>query len=261
MSLFLTREEVEALTGYKRYKAQCRALTALGLPHMTRGDGSPVVAHAALERQRKRHQPTQDEIDHAYYEAEYEDHQREDEPWRFAGLTPNEWVCRNWRQFVRPIADVFKRRRPLEEVLTEAHSLTGYAKAYVYFLIDDWEIFYVGKTTSPAWRFDTHAATYSRRLTHISTITVPTMYVEDIEALYIHMLRPPENVKYPAMPWWAERIRVAYELGTILDQDLHITDSPLPRSETRALEARERRHAEVTACEPAPIMPLMRQIL
>ena len=41
--LVLTRAEIVALTGKKRYKAQARELIALGIPHLTRSDGSVVV--------------------------------------------------------------------------------------------------------------------------------------------------------------------------------------------------------------------------
>ena len=44
MSAYLTREELASLTGHVRKLAQVRELQAMGVPHLVRRDGSPVVA-------------------------------------------------------------------------------------------------------------------------------------------------------------------------------------------------------------------------
>ena len=49
MSLFLTPEELQELTGRKRASAQIRALRAIGVEHKIRPDGHPVVLRAHVE--------------------------------------------------------------------------------------------------------------------------------------------------------------------------------------------------------------------
>lgn len=44
----LTCAEVAELTGKKRYKAQARALVRMGVRHVVRPNGSPVVARALV---------------------------------------------------------------------------------------------------------------------------------------------------------------------------------------------------------------------
>jgi hypothetical protein len=47
--LICTQEEVERITGKTKYKAQARVLRELGIPHMERKDGGPIVATAVVE--------------------------------------------------------------------------------------------------------------------------------------------------------------------------------------------------------------------
>lgn len=47
--MFLTAEQIEALTKKRRWAAQVRALARMGIPHRVRGDGSPVVTLSAVE--------------------------------------------------------------------------------------------------------------------------------------------------------------------------------------------------------------------
>ncbi len=49
MTLFLTPQELEALTGRKIPSAQHRALNAMGIEHKRRPDGSIVVLRSHLE--------------------------------------------------------------------------------------------------------------------------------------------------------------------------------------------------------------------
>ena len=46
--MFLSPEEVHALTGYRQRPAQVRALAKMGITHRVRPDGSPVVCKEAL---------------------------------------------------------------------------------------------------------------------------------------------------------------------------------------------------------------------
>lgn len=46
--LWLTTEEVETLTGRKRWRAQCRQLAAMGVPFRPNGVGRPLVERAAV---------------------------------------------------------------------------------------------------------------------------------------------------------------------------------------------------------------------
>lgn len=47
--LFLSRQELEALTGYKKPSAQARALAAMGIEHRIRPDGAVIVLRAHIE--------------------------------------------------------------------------------------------------------------------------------------------------------------------------------------------------------------------
>lgn len=50
--LTLTNAEIEEITRKKRYKAQARALKALGIRHQIRADGSLLVYRSAVEKGR-----------------------------------------------------------------------------------------------------------------------------------------------------------------------------------------------------------------
>ncbi len=47
--MFLSEDEVRALTKRKQRRAQVRALRAMGIDHKTRPDGSPVVLRSHVE--------------------------------------------------------------------------------------------------------------------------------------------------------------------------------------------------------------------
>jgi len=49
LPLVLTPEELVALTGKRRYRAQSRALSRMGISHRLRPDGFPVVSRAHFE--------------------------------------------------------------------------------------------------------------------------------------------------------------------------------------------------------------------
>lgn len=49
MSLTLTPDELQALTGRRRSDGQCRELRAMGIPFKLRRDGSPVVLRVVAE--------------------------------------------------------------------------------------------------------------------------------------------------------------------------------------------------------------------
>lgn len=46
--LWLSPEEVEMLTGRKRWRAQCRQLTTMGVPFRPNGVGRPLVERTAV---------------------------------------------------------------------------------------------------------------------------------------------------------------------------------------------------------------------
>ena len=50
MSLCLTEDELVELTGKRKCGAQVKALRTMGIDHKVRGDGSPVVLRAHVER-------------------------------------------------------------------------------------------------------------------------------------------------------------------------------------------------------------------
>jgi len=47
--LFLSREELEELTGYKKPSAQARALNSMGIEYRVRPDGAVIVLRSHLE--------------------------------------------------------------------------------------------------------------------------------------------------------------------------------------------------------------------
>jgi len=51
--LFLTQEEIQELTGRKRYSSQSVALKQMGIDHKTRHDGRPIVLLSTLEQSAK----------------------------------------------------------------------------------------------------------------------------------------------------------------------------------------------------------------
>jgi len=58
--LWLTPEEVEDMTARKRWKAQCRALAAMGVPFRPNAVGRPLVERAAVckaQRAKARKEP------------------------------------------------------------------------------------------------------------------------------------------------------------------------------------------------------------
>lgn len=52
---WLTADEVQELTGLKRWKAQCRALARMGVPFTPNGFGRPLVERAAVLRYKVKH--------------------------------------------------------------------------------------------------------------------------------------------------------------------------------------------------------------
>lgn len=49
-NMLLTSEELESLTNKKRCDAQVKALNAMGVPFILRGDGSPAVSRLFVDR-------------------------------------------------------------------------------------------------------------------------------------------------------------------------------------------------------------------
>jgi hypothetical protein len=49
MDTFLTEEELRHVTGRRRYRAQIRALARMGIAHIVRPDGRPIVTRQSLE--------------------------------------------------------------------------------------------------------------------------------------------------------------------------------------------------------------------
>lgn len=50
VALILSHEELSALTGRRRYRAQARALARMGITHRLRPDGFPIVSRAHFEQ-------------------------------------------------------------------------------------------------------------------------------------------------------------------------------------------------------------------
>lgn len=60
--MLLTREQIQALTGYKMPYAQIRALRKMKVPFLVRPDGKPVVCESALVEKRTRTEPNLDAL-------------------------------------------------------------------------------------------------------------------------------------------------------------------------------------------------------
>lgn len=54
MSPWLTAEEVEELTGLKRWQAQARALARMGVPFRPNAQGRPLVERAVVLKHREK---------------------------------------------------------------------------------------------------------------------------------------------------------------------------------------------------------------
>lgn len=55
--MFLTRADVERLTGKKRFSAQRRALAELGIRYTTAATGEPLVRPEALDKKTRSREP------------------------------------------------------------------------------------------------------------------------------------------------------------------------------------------------------------
>lgn len=124
-------------------------------------------------------------------------------PWP-SGTLPVVWIAEHWRHYVWPIAQILRNRLTLDESF--AVSDGDYLEECVYFLMNDWEIFYVGRTHEQLMRFENHAQRFGERLTHISEIRVPRILAGQIEGIYIHALRPPANARYWPLHGWARDV-------------------------------------------------------
>lgn len=111
-----------------------------------------------------------------------------DSAWQDSGLTHAEWVMQNWRHLYPPIGEILRHRQPFP-----CQEPGMYCRAWVYFLMEDWEVLYVGKTWALGQRFCEHRQ-YAD-VTHVALHRVPRDMAEDIEGFYIELLDPPGNVK------------------------------------------------------------------
>jgi hypothetical protein len=55
--VFLTRQELETLTGFSRKASQIVQLRRMGIPFFVNGSGHPIVTRAAVEGQREHSHP------------------------------------------------------------------------------------------------------------------------------------------------------------------------------------------------------------
>ena len=118
-----------------------------------------------------------------------------EEPWKGV-CAPIVWKMDNWRKLYPPIGEILRARTTIEDFLRSYYDDSSgiMAPHYVYFLMEDWEVFYVGQTHNPDWRFKSHRMRWPN-LVHLSIHRVPGMFVDSVEAFYIDLLDPPENVK------------------------------------------------------------------
>lgn len=165
MAFVLTDEELEQVTHRFTAASQARVLTALGIPfkpHPT--DRRLIVSRAAAEMILGGP----------------------------VGTAPSAQVApAEWRRYIFPIGKILASSAPF------VFGMTAEPGCYVYFLMTDHEVFYVGQSVEIGTRLRYHWAEYKERLTRLAVISVPPDLLDTVESVYIHWLRPPANAVYP----------------------------------------------------------------
>lgn len=183
--MFLTADELRELTCRTRSDAQRRALRAMGIEHRTRPNGSVAVLRSHVEHVLGL--ATGTSIRHC---GEGETSSMKHAPWMDDGITPTDWLERNFSRFVFELNHVIDNAQPY--VFGDGPNIVG-----IYFLINDDEVIYVGKSNAICRRLMQHRRA-GRRFSHYWYFgDVPELFVEYVEAFYIHTLMPPLNEKYP----------------------------------------------------------------
>ena len=108
--------------------------------------------------------------------------------------------------FIYPRETILQRAIPHGQRLLHdgLHDPSG-----IYFLVDAGEIAYVGLSIHISRRINEHFCE-GMRFSHVWMIEVPRALLSDVEAFYIHAIRPAWNVKYPPLCAEARRLVASY---------------------------------------------------
>jgi hypothetical protein len=124
-------------------------------------------------------------------EEEYQERYiREQEPWKLTRQSPFDWFKDNFPKFMVTQDHILRNRKKY---------VPGKSPLYsgIYFLIFDGLIVYVGKSNHFDRRFIQHYKTGLEFGEYWTIGGIPELFVEAVEAFYIHAADPFFNIKYP----------------------------------------------------------------
>lgn len=180
--MWLTDEEVYELTRKKRYPAQLRALRAMGIEYRVRGDGSPGVARAHVEKVFGGG-PSADPVeDFSQYTTDHVKHPV------YEGMPPWDWYKHRYDKLFLSISDLRALKAKWEG--------SGPLEEGIYFLWMSDDLLYVGQSVNIDYRLSQHSRT--KEFDHFSYVSCPKLLLDKLELEYITALNPPLNVKWRA---------------------------------------------------------------
>lgn len=125
------------------------------------------------------------------HDGVYFGYERED----YLGLSPVAWFHHHHERFLRSLDQIRGARAAYEDG-------AGPEGEGIYFLFDGDALQYVGQSRAIATRLVQHfypnppSLLIAPWLSHFSAIWAPLDLLNTVEGYYIHLLRPPRNVKY-----------------------------------------------------------------
>jgi len=113
-----------------------------------------------------------------------------EDPWNNPKMVPNEWFAKNIYKYLYSPEYIIQESEPYN--INEGPWSSG-----IYFLIIDDTIIYVGKSVEIMRRLNEHREKSWGFNKYWCFGGMPSLYIEHIEAFYIHFIEPPFNEKYP----------------------------------------------------------------
>lgn len=193
--LTLSPAELQELTGYTRYGAQGRALTAMGIPFRPRPNGTLAVLREGLRNRRMAAAPPAPKFKGfkapSWWPPVWDWDPANDEAWTqrpFRGrLLP--FLEQHRDIWYRSVAQLTAGARPLDNWPGDVAGSYG-----VYFLFRDGHLTYVGLSS----RFEPRL--YQHRIEHpfdaVFLLPLFERAAIEVEGYYVRALRPPENANY-----------------------------------------------------------------
>lgn len=111
-------------------------------------------------------------------------------PWKVSKKIPNTWFAENIHNFLYSPSHITREAIPYET--NEGPWASG-----LYFLLRNDEILYVGKSVEILRRMNQHKEKGWPFNRYWCFGGLPELYIEHVEAFYIHAFEPPLNCKYP----------------------------------------------------------------